>query len=125
MGPQLKIILRDTTLREGIQMPGSRISLDQKRDFIGLLDRAGVPEIEIGLPDGVSACLEVADLIHEMRLSIRSTALIPFYTNRWKTQLDQAADHALHRVDVLGPTSDFLLRDSSLYGLTSDQILSR
>src|SRR5262249_35472763 len=57
--------------------------------------------------------------------SIRSTALIPFYTNRWKTQLDQAADHALHRVDVLGPTSDFLLRDSSLYGLTSDQILSR
>jgi isopropylmalate/homocitrate/citramalate synthase len=122
---RLKVILRDTTLREGIQMPGSRISLDQKRDFIRLLDRAGVPEIEIGLPDGVSACLEVADLIHEMRLSIRSTALIPFYTNRWKTQIDQAADHGLHRVDVLGPTSDFLLGDSSLYGLTADQILSR
>jgi isopropylmalate/homocitrate/citramalate synthase len=106
-------------------MPNSNISLDQKRHFIQLLSDAGVPEIEIGLPDGVSACLEVADLIHEMRLPIRSTALIPFYTNRWKVQLDQAADHRLDFVDILGPTSDYLLKDPFLYGMKPSEIIAR
>ena len=106
-------------------MPNSNISLSQKADFIRMLHEAGVPEIEIGLPDGVSACLEVADLIHEMRIPIHSTALIPFYTNRWKKQLDQASDHGIHRVDILGPTSDFLLQDTSLYGLTPGEIATR
>jgi isopropylmalate/homocitrate/citramalate synthase len=121
----LKIILRDTTLREGIQMPNSHISLEQKKGFIRLLEEAGVPEIEIGLPDGVSACLEVADLIREMQLAIRPTALIPFYTKRWKSQIDQAVDHHLHRIDILGPTSDFMLNDPQFYGYTTQQILER
>jgi isopropylmalate/homocitrate/citramalate synthase len=120
-----KIILRDTTLREGIQMPGSRISLKQKQKFIDLLHQAGVPEIEIGLPDGISACLEVADLIREMRIPIRTTALIPFYTNRWKTQIDQAEEHKIDRIDILGPVSDHLLSDPSLYQMTSQEILPR
>lgn len=106
-------------------MPRSKITLEQKRQFILCLEQAGVPEIEIGLPDGVSACLEVADLIREMDLSIRSTALIPFYTSRWKQQIDQAVRHGLHRVDVLGPTSDFLLGDRALYGMTPDDIPGR
>jgi isopropylmalate/homocitrate/citramalate synthase len=121
----LTITLRDTTLREGIQMPGSRVTPDQKREFIGLLARAGVPEIEIGLPDGVSACLETADLIREMELAIRCTALIPFYTTRWKQQIDQAVAHGIHRLDVLGPTSDYLLNNSKLYGMTADEVLDR
>jgi isopropylmalate/homocitrate/citramalate synthase len=120
-----KIILRDTTLREGIQMPGSHISLKQKQEFICLLHETGVPEIEIGLPDGISACLELADLIHEMRIPIRTTALIPFYTNRWKTQIDQAAEHKIDRIDILGPVSDPLLADPSLYQMTSQEIFPR
>jgi isopropylmalate/homocitrate/citramalate synthase len=106
-------------------MPGSRITLEQKHEFISLLNDIGVPEIEIGLPDGVAACLEVADLIHESRFAIRATALIPFYTQRWKQHIDLAAKHHIHRIDVLGPTSDFLLSDPTLYGMRVEEIQQR
>jgi isopropylmalate/homocitrate/citramalate synthase len=119
------IVLRDTTLREGIQIPGSRITLDQKREFIRLLEEAGIPEIEIGLPDGVAACLELADLIQNDGRKIRSTALIASYTNRWQRQIDQAVEHRIHRVDLLIPTSDYLLANPELYGLTPDQLPER
>ena len=121
----MRVILRDTTLREGIQMPGSKITLDEKREFISLLDAIGVPEIEIGLPDGVAACLEVADLIRESGCSIKATALIPFYTDRWNRQILQAAEHGIHRVDILGPTSDQLLSNQSLYGMRVEEIRAR
>lgn len=119
------ISLRDTTLREGIQMPGVRISPEQQLQFVQLLDRAGVPEIEIGLPDGVNACTRLADAIGDEGLSIRCSALVPIYTNRWKEQIDQAARHKIHRIDLLTPTSDFLLASTSLYGMTADEILPK
>lgn len=119
------IVLRDTTLREGIQIPGSRISLEQKREFIELLEEAGIPEIEIGLPDGVAACLELADLIRKDGRKIRSTALIASYTNRWQRQIDQAVEHGIHRVDLLLPTSDYLLATPDLYGMRPDQLPER
>jgi isopropylmalate/homocitrate/citramalate synthase len=106
-------------------MPDSHISFSQKREFISLLHETGVPEIEIGLPDGMSACLELADMIHEIRVAVKPTALVPFYTNRWKMQIDQAENHEMDRIDILGPVSDYLLGDSSLYGMTSDEILPK
>jgi isopropylmalate/homocitrate/citramalate synthase len=121
----VRVVLRDTTLREGIQMPGSRITLEQKREFISLLNDIGVPEIEIGLPDGLAACLEVSDLIRENGFAIRATALIPFYTQRWKKHIDLAAEHNIHRIDVLGPTSDYLLSDPTLYGMRPEEIQER
>jgi isopropylmalate/homocitrate/citramalate synthase len=106
-------------------MPGSRITLEQKREFISLLNDIGVPEIEIGLPDGVAACLEVSDLIRQNGFAIRATALIPFYTQRWKKHIDLAAEHNIHRIDVLGPTSDYLLSDPTLYGMHPEEIQER
>jgi isopropylmalate/homocitrate/citramalate synthase len=121
----MRVLLRDTTLREGIQMPGSKITLEEKREFISLLDAIGVPEIEIGLPDGVAVCLDVADLIKESGCSIKATALIPFYTDRWNRQILQASEHGIHRVDILGPTSDQLLSNQNLYGMRVEEIKAR
>lgn len=116
---------RDTTLREGIQVPGSRVSFDQKQAFVDQLVKTGVTEIEIGLPDGVNACVELAELIRREHWPIRPTALIPCYTSGWQKQVDQAVQHGIHRIDVLTPTSDFLLNDPSLYGMRVEDIGSR
>ena len=45
-----KIILYDSTLRDGEQMPGISFSSDQKLEIAKKLDQIGVPEIEAGFP---------------------------------------------------------------------------
>lgn len=40
----------DTTLRDGQQAPGLAFSLPQKLALCDLLDKAGVPELEVGIP---------------------------------------------------------------------------
>ncbi len=118
------IILRDTTLREGVQIPGSRVSDADKQRFVKLLDELGVPEIEIGLPDGVTACADLSRFIRQRGLRIKPTGLVPCYGSRWRQQIDLAADCGL-RIDVLVPTSDCLLRNAEHYRMTADQIVPR
>lgn len=124
MSPPQPIILRDTTLREGVQIPGSRVADADKQRFVALLDELGVPEIEIGLPDGVTACADLSRFIHERGLRIKPTGLVPCYGTRWRQQVDLAADCGL-RIDVLTPVSDYLLREADHYRLTADQISTR
>lgn len=119
-----QIILRDTTLREGVQIPGSSVAEADKQRFTALLDELGVPEIEIGLPDGVNACADLSRFIRDRGLRIKPTGLVPCYGARWRQQVDLAADCGL-RVDVLVPTSDCLLRDADHYRITADQISPR
>jgi isopropylmalate/homocitrate/citramalate synthase len=118
------IILRDTTLREGVQIPASRIADIDKQRFVAMLDELGVPEIEIGMPDGVNTCADLARLIRDHKLRIKPTGLVPCYGSRWRQQINLAADCGL-RIDVLVPTSDCLLRDSEHYRMTAEQILPR
>ena len=40
----------DTTLRDGEQAPGLVFSLKQKMVLCELLDKAGIPELEVGMP---------------------------------------------------------------------------
>jgi isopropylmalate/homocitrate/citramalate synthase len=117
-----RIILRDTTLREGVQIPGSRVSDNDKEHFVALLDELGVPEIEIGLPDGVNACAELCHFIHQRSLRIKPTGLVPCYGARWRQQVELAADCGL-QVDVLAPVSDCLLRETDHYRMTAEEIL--
>ena len=120
-----QIVLRDTTLREGIQVPGCRIDRDRQRRFVGFLDEIGVPEIEIGLPGGMSACADLADFIRRENHAIRASALIPCYAATWRRQVDLAAEHGLARIDVLAPVSDHLLKDADHYGMEAGEISGR
>jgi len=45
-----KIIIYDTTLRDGEQTPGVSFSLEQKLGIARLLDEIGIPQIEAGFP---------------------------------------------------------------------------
>ena len=124
MSGDQRVVLRDTTLREGVQIPGSRLESGHKRQFVELLDELGVPEIEIGLPDGLAACSDLARFIHQRGLRIQPSSLLPCYVEHWRKQVDVAAGCGL-RLDVLAPISDCLLRDADHYRLTAEQIIPR
>ena len=120
-----QVVLRDTTLREGIQVPGSSVPEERKRQFVALLEEIGVQEIEIGLPDGMTACAELAQLIRSRGYAIKASALVPCYTSRWRRQVDMAVEHGVHRIDILTPFSDHLLNDPSHYGMRPEDIPDR
>lgn len=120
-----RVLLRDTTLREGIQIPGTRIASEQHQQWIERLEAAGVDQIEVGLPDGVTACAGLARFIRERGLRIQATALVPCYTERWASQIELAVESGIHRIDVLAPVSDFLLGTRGHYGMEPGEITER
>jgi len=44
------VLISDTTLRDGAQMPGVRLTLDQKQAIVRMLASSGIRSIELGFP---------------------------------------------------------------------------
>ena len=62
-----KVLIFDTTLRDGEQSPGATMSLAQKIEIASLLDEMGVDIIEAGFPiasEGDFEAVSKLSLIH-------------------------------------------------------------
>ncbi len=76
------MILRDSTLREGLDTPGVTLSLDQRLRIAELLAEAGVPEAEVVAPSRVAKDLEVARAIKTRGTQLQLSGLIYAYSDR-------------------------------------------
>ena len=86
------IFIRDSTLREGIELPGVDLSLNEKIQIVQLLESMNVPEIEIGMPYGIKDCLPLAEAIKSKGFKIKTSALILSYSSTWKEEIDIAVE---------------------------------
>lgn len=109
------VIIRDSTLREGIELPGVCLSLKDKINIVQLLERMNVPEVEIGMPYGIKDCLPLAKAIKSKALKIKTSALILSYSSIWKKEIKIAAKSGINRLEILVPTSDILLKLKGYY----------
>lgn len=109
------VVIRDSTLREGLELPGVALTLREKMEIVRLLENMNVPEVEIGMPYGIKDCLPLAKEIKTERLKIKTSALILSYRSTWREEIRIAAKSGIDRIEVLFPASDILLRLKDYY----------
>ena len=67
-----KILIFDTTLRDGEQSPGFSMNLDEKLQIGHALERLGVDVIEAGFPAASPGDFEAGETTRRISLSRRS-----------------------------------------------------
>jgi isopropylmalate/homocitrate/citramalate synthase len=104
VGLSRKVILKDSTLREGLDTPHVKFTIEQKLKIAKLLDKANVPEIEIVAPSQVLEGLNFVRRLKEEGLKIRSSGLIYAYKADCEQEIEEAS-RCLDRLDILMPVS--------------------
>jgi len=99
-----KVLLRDATLREGLDTPGVEFNVAQRLDIARLLCGAGVPEIEVVAPGRFDEDIEFVREFQREDLRIRRSGLVYAYHPSIPSQIEKAVAY-LDRFDVLMPVS--------------------
>lgn len=98
------IVLRDSTLREGLDVPHVRFSTEQRLLIAQQLAAAGVPEIEVVAPGKVEQDLPFARALKEVQSAASSTGLLYAGHPELDRQIRETAA-CLDHVDLLMPVS--------------------
>jgi homocitrate synthase NifV len=101
-----RIIITDSTLRDGEQTPGIAFTLEEKIAIALALERAGVDEIEVGIPamgdDEIAAIAEVGKhLTHAVAMC---------WGRMTRSDVDAALRTGLTRVSLSVPMSDVMIK---------------
>lgn len=98
------VCLRDSTLREGLDTPGVRFSAAQALRIARTLAAAGVREAEVVAPARPAPGLELARLLHDEQIPLRTSGLVYASGSRCAAAIDAAAT-CVDRFDLLMPMS--------------------
>jgi len=99
-----KIIIRDSTLREGEDTVGVIFEINQKLKIARLLNQAKVPEIEIVAPGKVLKDLKFVKRVKGEPLQIRTSGLVYAHSPRCQEEIEEISKY-LDRFDLLMPVS--------------------
>lgn len=101
-----KIVIYDSTLRDGEQMPGVHFTMDQKVSIARKLAEVGVPQIEAGFPAVSDQEKETVKTIVGLGLSSEVLCL----ARTTQSDIDAAADCDVDMVLLFIATSDIHMR---------------
>lgn len=99
-----RITLKDSTLREGLDVPKVNLSPTQKMRITQLLIQVKIPEIEVVSPGKIFEDLKFVKSLKEENVSIKISGLIYAHSPNYQEEIKQASQY-LNRLDLLMPVS--------------------
>ncbi|MFX1411030.1 MAG: hypothetical protein ACFFA6_11810 [Promethearchaeota archaeon] len=92
-----KVIIKDDTLREGEETPGTYFTIDQKVEIAKLLEEMGIPEIEVGYAAGIKEHAETFKALKREGIKMKLSSHARMYAEDIKKEVDDIiaaeADH--------------------------------
>ncbi|MFW9936643.1 MAG: hypothetical protein ACFFD5_03285 [Candidatus Thorarchaeota archaeon] len=92
-----KIIIKDDTLREGEETPGSYFTIDQKVEIAKLLEEMGIPELEVGYAAAIKEHAETFKELKKEGIKAKLSSHARLYAKDIKKEVDDilaaGADH--------------------------------
>jgi homocitrate synthase NifV len=111
-------VIVDTTLRDGLQMPGVRMTLDQKLTVLGLLAETGITDVEIGCPGQGPKAVEELRQISSRYSSINCSV----WCRALKQDIDSALECGAATIHISFPVSD---RHMQIASFSRTEVLDR
>jgi isopropylmalate/homocitrate/citramalate synthase len=123
-----RIIIKDDTLREGEETPGTYFTIDQKIEIAKLLEEMGIPEVEVGYAAGIKEHAETFKALKKEGIKMKLSSHARMYVEDVKKEVDiilaAEADH-INFLLVPGPAlktkNDVLNRISEGISYAKDQ----
>jgi homocitrate synthase NifV len=100
-----RIVIRDSTLREGLDVPGVAFSVEQKLRIAESLSRTKVPELEVVAPGSVFSELEFAKKLKADGFPRKISGLLYVSSSRCREEVE-AVRGCLDGFDLLMPVSE-------------------
>ncbi|MHA1723717.1 MAG: LeuA family protein [Promethearchaeota archaeon] len=83
-----KVILKDDTLREGEETPGTYFTIDQKIDIAKLLEEMGIPEIEVGYAAGIEEHAKTFKALKKEGINMRLSSHARLYAEDIRKEVE-------------------------------------
>ena len=93
-----KIIIKDDTLREGEETPGTYFTIDQKVEIAKVLEEIGIPEIEVGYAAGIKEHADTFKALKREGIKMKLSSHARMYTEDIKKEVD----------DILTAEADYI-----------------
>ena len=108
----LRVRIRDCTLREGEETPGTHLTREQKLSLAQMLQETGFDEIEIGYCGAIDEHRDLVGFFRDAGLTVKLTSLNRTYTHdgEWQAEVDRAIKAGVGSISFIVFCNDDLLR---------------
>ena len=110
-----KIIIKDDTLREGEETPGTYFTIDQKVEIAKMLEEMGIPEIEVGYAAGIKEHAEAFRTLKKEGIKMKLSSHARMYVEDIKKEVDDILTAEADIVNFLLVPSPALKSKNEVY----------